>query len=75
MLTELSMFSGASVRAAQASNRHILALESDRKVFDAVLVPLRTPPPAPTQVANVEDTQISESDSDSGSPIRDIHCE
>jgi len=35
--------SGSSIKAAHSSNGHILALESDAKLFDEVLKPLQTP--------------------------------
>ena len=34
---------GSSIRAAHSSNRHILALDCDAKLFDEVLKPLQTP--------------------------------
>ena len=35
---------GATIRAARACNRHILALESDSMLFFEVLEPLAVPP-------------------------------
>lgn len=71
--------SGSSVRAAQASNRHILALESDPKLYESILLPLTAPSQPPSQIADVtlamEEANIAGSDSDQGSPIEDLFCE
>jgi hypothetical protein len=46
---------GASIRAARACNRHIVALESDSKLFAEVLKPLIAPQPrsAPPETAHI----------------------
>lgn len=73
------LYAGSSIRAAQASNRHILALENDAKLFEFVLLPLKAPSTPRTQMEDVtdalEEANIAGSDSDSGSPIVDLFCE
>ena len=39
---DIALYRGSSIRVAHSSNRHILALESDAKLFDEVLKPLQT---------------------------------
>jgi hypothetical protein len=53
---------GASIRAARACNRHIVALESDSKLFNEVLKPLvapqiRTTPPPTTPIQLDDDDE------------------
>jgi hypothetical protein len=38
-------FVGSSIKAARSSNRHILALEADSKLFEGVLEPLKKATP------------------------------
>jgi hypothetical protein len=52
----------SSIRTAHSSNRHILALESDAKLFDEVLKPLQTP---------TTDTSCDDMDFDDDNPIED----
>jgi hypothetical protein len=59
---------GSSIKAARLSSRHILALESDSKLFDEVLKPLKELVIVPTN-SNVNDDDM-ELDSDS-SPLID----
>ena len=44
-----SWYAGASVKACKSFGRHILALESDKAIFDALLQPLMAAA-APTHV-------------------------
>jgi hypothetical protein len=64
---------GATIRAARACNRHILALESNSMLFSEVLEPLVVPPPN----ASTSSTPGDLSDDDEAipdAPLQDI-CE
>jgi hypothetical protein len=43
-------FVGSSIKAARSSNRYILELEADSKLFEEVLEPLKKATPVPTLV-------------------------
>ena len=61
---------GASIRAAQSSNRHIVALESDVTLFEEVLKPLQT---LPSSSKTMEfDSGEGGMESDGDSPVRDV---
>jgi hypothetical protein len=61
---------GSSIKAAHSSNRLILALESDAKLFDEVLKPLQTPPPVSKALDSTTTCDGMEIDDDS--PIEDV---
>ena len=61
---------GSSIRAAHSSNRHILALESDAKLFDEVLKPLQTPISVSKTLDSTTSCDGMEVDDDS--PIEDV---
>jgi hypothetical protein len=46
---------GSSIKAAHSSNRHILALEADSKLFEEVLEPLKKATP----LSKYRDTDMS----------------
>ena len=51
LVTDLSASTGASYRACKASGRHFFRMEADKKIFNALLKPLSTPPESsPLQV-------------------------
>ena len=60
---------GSSIKAARLSNRHILALESDVKLFDEVLKPLKQSVVLPSN-PNLHNDDNMEVDGDS-SPVID----
>ena len=64
---------GATIRAAHACNRHILALQSDSMLFSEVLEPLAVPPPNASTFSTAEDL----SDDDEAIPDAPLHdiCE
>jgi DNA modification methylase len=43
----LPLFAGASIRACQATGRHIIAFEDDADIFKAILQPLLSKPSTP----------------------------
>ena len=49
---------GSSIHACRTLKRHLLALESDKDIFDSVLKPLIIPSPLPL----VKDTNSEDSD-------------
>ncbi len=63
-------YTGSSIKAAHSSNRHILALESDAKLFDEVLKPLQTP----TIISKALDSTTTDDgmEIDDDSPIEDV---
>ena len=65
----LREFTGSSIRAAQSSNRHILALERDATLFEEVLKPLQTPPSS-SKTLNF-DTSEGGMESNGHSPVQD----
>jgi hypothetical protein len=62
-------FVGSSIKAARSSNRHILALEADSKLFEEVLKPLKKATP----VSKSHDTDMSgnSSEDDEETPAMD----
>jgi hypothetical protein len=56
-------FTGASVIACARSNRHLIALERDEEIFEAVLSAYKSTPPA------TEESGESMFDSECDSPI------
>ena len=42
-----SLLAGASIRACQATGRHIIAFEDDQDIFSAILQPLLSKPSPP----------------------------
>ena len=53
------IFAGASIQACRAAHRHILALEADKDIFDALIVPLMrsgaiAKPPPQQQIASID---------------------
>jgi hypothetical protein len=63
------VFVGSSIKAAHSSNRHILALEADSKLFEEVLEPLKKATP----VSKSRDTDMYENSSkdDEDTPVMD----
>jgi hypothetical protein len=62
-------FVGSSIKATRSSNRHILALEADSKLFEEVLEPLKKATP----VSNSRDTDMygNSSEDDEDTPVMD----
>jgi hypothetical protein len=62
-------FVGSSIKATHSSNRHILALEADSKLFEEVLEPLKKAIP----VSNSRDTDMygNSSEDDEETPVMD----
>jgi hypothetical protein len=62
-------FVGSSIKAARSSNRHILALEADSKLFEEVLEPLKKATP----LSKSHDTEMFEnsSEDDEDTPTMD----
>lgn len=58
---------GASVRAAHATNRHILALESDLQLFEEVLKPLEASPTT-TNVIDLSSTSYTQDEDEEALP-------
>jgi hypothetical protein len=60
---------GSSIKAARSSNRHILALEADSKLFEEVLEPLKKARP----LSKSHDTEMSRnsSEDDEDTPAMD----
>jgi hypothetical protein len=60
---------GSSMKAARSSNRHILALEADSKLFEEVLKPLKEARP----LSKCHDTEMSgnSSEDDEDTPTMD----
>jgi hypothetical protein len=60
---------GSSIKAAHSSNRHILALEADSKLFEEVLEPLKKATP----LSKSRDIEMSgnSSEDDEGTPAKD----
>jgi hypothetical protein len=60
---------GSSIKAASSSNRHILALEADSKLFEEVLEPLKKARP----LSKSHDMEISgnSSEDDEDTPAMD----
>jgi len=70
-----SFLPGASIQAAFACNRHILALESDSKLFSEVLQPLALPPLKPMVSTFAAAVDLSDDDNVvPDAPLHDI-CE
>lgn len=68
---------GASIRAARACNRHILALEADSNLYNEVLKPLKDILPPPLQSADAAPFDLGSDDDADGipdAPLEDI-CE
>jgi hypothetical protein len=63
------VFVGSSIKAARSSNRHILALEADSKLFEEVLEPLKKATP----VSKSHDTDMygNSSEDDEDTPVMD----
>jgi hypothetical protein len=62
-------FVGSSIKAARSSNRHILVLEADSKLFEEVLESLEKA----TLVSNSRDTNMygNSSEDDEDTPVMD----
>jgi len=69
----LEFLTGFSIKAAHYCNQHILALEGDKKIFDAVLKQLQSPLSSSKSLDF--DFSGNSMDLDDNSPIPDIELE
>lgn len=63
IIISLLVLEGASIKACRASGRHIVALEKEKDIFDAILFPMKKVTPTtvtPTGTEAIEEVQVSQ---------------
>jgi hypothetical protein len=65
---ELQSLTGSRIKATRYYNRHILALEGDKKIFDAILKQLQSPPSSSKNLDVDFSSNLMELDDNSATP-------